>query len=148
MERLTSMSEIDAQDDDIQYNIRKLNEQIQPAIKGKKRAKVQFKDDLDCMAELKKKQKKCQKTKSRRGVKRDNPTEKQARLRSDWHMFERAIKSELRQIRNEEKAHEQNATSHVDLPRGANVIGSMMILSVKRKPDGTIDKYKARLVML
>ena len=63
-------------------------------------------------------------------------------------MFDKAIKSELQQIRNEEKAHEPNAVSHADLPKGANVIGSMMILSVKRKPDGTIDKYKARLVML
>ena len=60
------MSEIDAQGDDIQYNIRKLNEQIPPAMNGRKRAELQFKDDLDRMAELKNKQKKCQKAKSRR----------------------------------------------------------------------------------
>jgi hypothetical protein len=54
----------------------------------------------------------------------------------------------LKQIREDEKAHEPNETMHVNLPKGANVIGSMMILSVKRKPNGKIDKYKARLVML
>jgi hypothetical protein len=85
MERLTSMSEIDAQGDDIQYNIRKLNEQIQPAIKGRKRAKVQFKDDLDRMAELKKKQKKCQKTKSRRGLSVTKGT------RDAWELTEESI---------------------------------------------------------
>ena len=33
-------------------------------------------------------------------------------------------------------------------PPGANVLGSMLVLVIKRKPDGTIDKYKARLVAL
>jgi hypothetical protein len=31
---------------------------------------------------------------------------------------------------------------------GIKVIGSMLVLTVKRKPDGSIDKYKARLVAL
>jgi LacI family transcriptional regulator len=66
----------------------------------------------------------------------------------DWPMFEEAIKAELRQIRQEENAHESHEISRRSLPKDANVIGSMMILLVKRKPDGTIDKYKARLVML
>jgi hypothetical protein len=63
-------------------------------------------------------------------------------------MFQKAIKEELKQISEDEKAHESEETMRTDLPRGANVIGSMMILSVKRKLDGSIDKYKARLVML
>ena len=33
-----------------------------------------------------------------------------------------------------------------DLPKGANVLGSMYVLQIKRKPDGSVDKYKARLV--
>jgi hypothetical protein len=148
LEKLASMGEYDSKEDQIAYNIRNLQAQMQPFRKGRKRAKVQFKDDVDRMMELKAKQKKAKSAKSKRGIKRDNPTEKQARLRPDWPKFEEAIKAEMHQIRNEEKAHESKAVSHADLPKGANVIGSMMILSVKRKPDGTIDKYKARLVML
>ena len=34
------------------------------------------------------------------------------------------------------------------LPLDANLIGSMMVLQLKRNPDGSIDKYKARLVAL
>jgi hypothetical protein len=76
------------------------------------------------------------------------PTEKQARLRKDWPMFEQAIKDELHQIRSEEKAHEPVTIFKADLLNGANVISSMMILTAKRKSDGTIDKYEARLVLL
>jgi hypothetical protein len=148
MDKLTSMGKIDAQCDDIAANIRSLREQMQPVTKGGRRTRVQFKEDIERMAELKNKQTRVKNAKSKRGVKRDNPTEKQARLRPDWPLFEKAIKAELRQIQHEEKAHELNVISRAELPKGANVIGSMMILSVKRKPDGTIDKYKARLVML
>ena len=69
-------------------------------------------------------------------------------MREDWPLFLKANDEELKQIREEEKAHESEEILRSELPKGANVIGSMMILSVKRKPDGTIDKYKARLVML
>ena len=63
-------------------------------------------------------------------------------------MFEAAINAELKQTAVDEEAHDQRPTPPGRLPKGANVIGSMMILSVKRKPDGSIDKYKARLVAL
>jgi hypothetical protein len=109
---------------------------------------VQFKEDIDRMTELKMKKQKAKAAKTKRGVKRDNPTEKQARLREDWPMFQEAINAEIQQIRYDEKAHDTREVSRSSLPKDANVIGSMMILSVKRKPDGTIDKYKARLVML
>jgi hypothetical protein len=33
-------------------------------------------------------------------------------------------------------------------PKGANIIGSMIVLTIKRNQDGTIEKYKARLVFL
>lgn len=34
----------------------------------------------------------------------------------------------------------------VDRPDGCNVIGSKWVFAVKRKPDGSVEKYKARLV--
>jgi len=63
-------------------------------------------------------------------------------------MFKAAIDEELKQISIEEMAHEPEAISRIDLPKGANVIGSMLVLTVKRLPNGDIDKYKARLVAL
>ena len=33
-----------------------------------------------------------------------------------------------------------------DIPEGVRPLGSMFVLSIKRKPNGEIDKYKARLV--
>ena len=35
----------------------------------------------------------------------------------------------------------------VDLPKGRKAIGNKWVLKIKRKADGTIDKYKARLVV-
>jgi hypothetical protein len=80
------------------------------------------------MFKLKSQQKQAKLAKSKRGVKRDNPTEKQARLREDWPLFQKAIQEELKQIREDEKAHESTEILSGDLPREANVIGSMMIL--------------------
>ena len=148
MEKLSSMATFEAIEDNITANIRKLSDVMQPVRKGGRTATVQFKEDIDRMTELKMKKQKAKAAKTKRGVKRDNPTEKQARLREDWPMFQEAINAEIQQIRYDEKAHDTLEVSRSSLPKDANVIGSMMILSVKRKPDGTIDKYKARLVML
>ena len=95
------MDQVGSLDDQIGYNIKKLQSQMQPLRKGGKRATVQFKDDIDRMADLKSRQKKVKCPKSKRAFMRDNPTEKQARLRKDWPMFEQAIKDELHQIRSE-----------------------------------------------
>jgi hypothetical protein len=148
IEKLSSMAQAEANDYDIASNIRKLRELTIPIRKGGKRATVKFQEDIDRMIGLKAQQKQAKVAKSKRGIKRDNPTEKQARLREDWPLFQKAIQEELKQIREDERTHESNEVLRCNLPKGANVIGSMMILSVKRKPDGTIDKYKARLVML
>ena len=148
IDKLGSLAEADANEHEIARNIRALSEVMMPIRKGGRRMTVQFQDDIKRMSELKTQQQRAKVSKSKRGVKRDHPTEKQARLRDDWPQFERAIKDDLKQIREDEQAHESNETMQVDLPKGANVIGSMMILSVKRKPNGKIDKYKARLVML
>jgi hypothetical protein len=84
--------------------------------------------------------------KTKKGVTTDNPTLKEAMLRNDWPKFKTAIDEELNQIAVGEKAHEAKVTLPHDLPKGSNVIGSMLVLTVKRRPDGTIDKYKTRLV--
>jgi hypothetical protein len=34
----------------------------------------------------------------------------------------------------------------VDLPTGVKPIGCKWVYKIKRKPDGTIDRYKARLM--
>jgi hypothetical protein len=129
-------------------NIRKLNEATISGKKAGRRTMVKFKEDIELMRQLKFDAKKANKAKSKRGIKRDNPTEKQARLRSDWPKFKEAIEAELKQISQDEKAHESSPVQHSQLPKGANVIGSMMILSVKKKLDKYKYKYKARLVML
>jgi hypothetical protein len=74
----------------------------------------------------------------------DNPTEREARKRSDWHRFEAAIAEENNQLEIQEEVLE--FLPRHNIPKGANVLGSMYVLQIKRNPDGTIDKYKARLV--
>ena len=39
-----------------------------------------------------------------------------------------------------------NTWELVDLPEGRNVVGSKWVFKTKRKANGEIDKYKARLV--
>jgi len=74
----------------------------------------------------------------------DNPSLAQAQSREDWPLWEAAIASEYKQM----------VTDGVYVPcKGkpppdANLIGSMLVLVIKRHPDGRIDKYKARLVAL
>jgi hypothetical protein len=47
----------------------------------------------------------------------------------------------------EMNTHETNGTWELaELPEGRKVIGSRWVFIIKRKADGTIDKYKARLV--
>ena len=51
-------------------------------------------------------------------------------------------------IKNEIDSILQNHTWElVDLPQGNKPLGSKWIFKRKLKPDGTIDKYKARLVI-
>ncbi|MCO5602157.1 hypothetical protein L7F22_056285 [Adiantum nelumboides] len=45
-----------------------------------------------------------------------------------------------------ESIHKNHAWDLVDLPIGKKPIGTKWICKVKMKPDGTIDRYKARLV--
>jgi len=77
----------------------------------------------------------------------DNPTMKQAMNRFDWTQWKEAIDKEYQQL-FEEGVFEECLSEQV--PRNAKVIGSMMVLTIKRDPtkSGQIDKYKARLVAL
>ncbi|XP_062085503.1 uncharacterized mitochondrial protein AtMg00820-like [Humulus lupulus] len=45
-----------------------------------------------------------------------------------------------------EALHRNNTWSLVDLPHDRTPIGCKWVLKVKEKPNGTIEKYKARLV--
>jgi len=75
---------------------------------------------------------------------KDNPTLEQAKKRSDWPEFKKAMDAELEQLKADEVYKEHRGK----LPSGVTPIGCMWVLTVKRKPDGSIDKYKARLVAL
>lgn len=60
--------------------------------------------------------------------------------RQDWSMWKQAIQEELESL-------DRNDTwSLVELPAGRKVVDSKWIFKIKRCSDGTIDKYKARLV--
>jgi len=77
----------------------------------------------------------------------DNPTLRQAMRRYDWPQWEEAIATEYAQMQMEGVFEECDIG---DVPDGATIVGSMMVLTIKRDPTrpGEIDKYKARLVAL
>jgi hypothetical protein len=68
----------------------------------------------------------------------------QAMKRDDWPLWEKAIAAEIDQLVNDDKVFQFIKTA----PKEAKIIPSMMVLQIKRHPDGKIDKYKARLVAL
>lgn len=74
----------------------------------------------------------------------DNPTIKQARSRDDWPQWQTAIDAELTQMVTDKVWEIWRG----GFPPGATLLGSMMVLQLKRLPSGAPDKYKARLVAL
>ena len=56
-------------------------------------------------------------------------------------LWKEAIKNEIDSIMH------NHTWELVDLPPGNNLLGSKWIFKWKMKADGTIDKYKARLVI-
>jgi Reverse transcriptase (RNA-dependent DNA polymerase)/Integrase core domain/GAG-pre-integrase domain/Zinc knuckle len=67
-------------------------------------------------------------------------TMKEAKRRSDWEKWWEAMEDEIQRL-------EKNKTWElVEKPKGANVIGSKWVYRIKKKEDGKIDKYRARLV--
>ena len=146
MDMLKEQSEYDSKIRNMEYMRLKINRVSKQEIEVKRNGKIT--SEKSRLNNLDSRIRQAKAVQARRAVKRDNPTLEEARKRDDWPMFEAAIKDELYQIAIEEKAHDQKPMLFSQLPKGANVIGSIMILTVKRKPDGSIDKYKARLVAL
>ena len=70
-----------------------------------------------------------------------NPlTLSQATKRLDWPKWEAAIKEELKSL-------EAFSTFEVvDVPPGKRPVGCKCVFKIKYGPDGTIEKYKVRLV--
>jgi hypothetical protein len=75
----------------------------------------------------------------------DSPTVQEAMKRTDWPQWKEAIEKEYQQM-IDDKVYYQ--IDYNKIPINANIIGSMIILQLKRKSNGEIDKYKARLVAL
>eukprot|EP01036_Dinobryon_divergens_P034358 gene34358-44379_t len=79
----------------------------------------------------------------------DNPTYTQAQKREDWPLWKEAIDSEINQLYDEGVFDRDQYLHYKDLPAGSEILGTMFTLVIKRNPStGTVDKYKARLVVL
>ena len=64
----------------------------------------------------------------------------EARSRADWSNWKAAMDREMSTLE------EAGTWSTVLRPAGKNIVGSKWVFRLKRKADGSIDKYKARLV--
>jgi hypothetical protein len=64
----------------------------------------------------------------------------EARSRSDWPRWKEAMDREMQSL---ERA---NTWTTISRPPGKNLVGCKWVFRLKRKADGSIDKYKARLV--
>ena len=72
----------------------------------------------------------------------DDPlTYKQAMSSNDAPYLKEAINNEIESIMS------NHTWELVDLPQGCKTLGNTWIFKKKLKPDGSIDKYKARLVV-
>jgi hypothetical protein len=68
------------------------------------------------------------------------PTYEEARNRSDWPQWKAAIEVEL------ENLQVAGTWDVVERPASTNVVDSKWVFRIKKNADGSIDKYKARLV--
>ena len=72
----------------------------------------------------------------------DSPTLKQAMASRNSEQWQTAIAEELQSL------HDAGTWELVDAPRAARVFLSKFVLKVKRHSDGSLERYKARLVLL
>ncbi|KAG9509473.1 hypothetical protein GZH46_02007, partial [Fragariocoptes setiger] len=71
----------------------------------------------------------------------DDPcTFSEAMSRDDKNKLQDAMLAEL------DSLHRNQVWTLVDRPKNANVVTNKWVLKIKRRPDGSIDRYKARLV--
>ena len=73
----------------------------------------------------------------------DNPFLQWARRRDDWPLWEEAIRKELEQL---EARGTWRQLYDGEVPKN-RPLGTKLVLKIKRLPDGSIDKYKARLTV-
>lgn len=60
--------------------------------------------------------------------------------RPDYDKWVEAMSQEMKSM------YKNNVWTLVDKPEGANTVSNKWIFVIKRKPDGSVDRYKARLV--
>ena len=72
--------------------------------------------------------------------KEDPDTIEEARSRSDWPLWQQAMDREMKTLED------AGTWETVPRPTGRNIVGSKWVFHIKRKADGSINKYKARLV--
>ena len=72
--------------------------------------------------------------------KEDPDTIEEARSRSDWPLWQQAMDREMKTLED------AGTWETVPRPTGRNIVGSKWVFRIKRKADGSIEKYKARLV--
>ena len=70
----------------------------------------------------------------------DPQTVDEARSRSDWPLWQEAMDREMKTLED------AGTWETVLRPAGRNIVGSKWVFRLKRKSDGSVDKYKARLV--
>ena len=70
----------------------------------------------------------------------DPKTLKEAQSHADWSEWQQAMDREINTLKS--------AGTWIDVPRptNKNIVGSKWVFRIKRKADGSIEKYKARLV--
>ena len=74
-------------------------------------------------------------------VQGDPKTLSEACSRTDWPLWKAAMEKEIAML-------ECTGTwTTVPRPSGRNVVGSKWVYRIKHKSDGSVDKYKARLVV-
>jgi hypothetical protein len=75
------------------------------------------------------------------GDARDDPsTIKEARSCTDWPLWLQVMDREIKTLKD------AGTWESVPRPTGRNIVGSKWVFRIKRKSDGSVDKYKARLV--
>jgi hypothetical protein len=70
----------------------------------------------------------------------DPKTLQEAKLRVDWPLWKEAMDREIATLEH------AGTWTTVPRPPGKNIVGSKWVFRIKRNADGSVEKYKARLV--